>query len=722
MALRCAVISGVAAWLTLSGAAAADMAVPPTALAAQSWAGFYFGIHGGAGRKHNDFTDILSTTPFATVGGIESKGRVIGGHAGYNWQSGHIVSGIEIDFSATSIKGASTPASFLFALVNNVTAQVADNVKYLGTARARFGLAPIPEVLLYGTGGLAWERVERTNALSQVSPFFNINDVTKQPFDRFGWVAGVGAEVTLGSPNWIARAEYLHYDFGVVEATETAVAAGQVFAERASRQTINVGRAGLSYKFGGAAAASPDATISKAPSAVAPAVWAGFYLGGHAGTGRSHNDFSLLSSSGANQAGNLEARIDGVVAKGALVGGHAGYNWQFGGAVAGLELDFSVSGLRGTSAPGVLDLAPGTFIAETVGNDIKYLGTARTRLGFLANPDVLLYATAGLAWERLDRVDTFIMSFFGTTTTITREPQNRLGWAAGGGAEVMLGTPNRIGRLEYLHYDFGMVESISLDDRAKRQTINVGRVALSYKFGDSAASASAPSAAILKAPAVTVAETPWAGFYLGIHGGYGGSQNDFSRFVNTTPRAKVGGIIAQGTLFGGQTGYNWQYGGAVVGLELDFSASRIRGESAPVSVTLGAATAAATVADDVKYLGTLRARLGALPVPNLLLYGTAGLAWEKVDRISAAIAPAPPPPMSDTLRQPNDRFGLVAGVGAEMLLGSSNWIGRLEYLHYGFGTVEVVQESTGAGITTADRANKHWIDVGRLAVSYKIAP
>src|SRR6476660_1579212 len=43
-------------------------------------------------------------------------------------------------------------------------------------------------------------------------------------------------------------------------------------------------------------------------------------------------------------------------------------------------------------------------------------------------------------------------------------------------------------------------------------------------------------------------------------------------------------------------------------------------------------TVTRTITDDVKYLGSARARLGFLPVKNVLLYGTAGLAWERVEQ------------------------------------------------------------------------------------------
>jgi outer membrane immunogenic protein len=55
----------------------------------------------------------------------------------------------------------------------------------------------------------------------------------------------------LGSSNWIGRIEYLHYDFGQVEfsSTFTSTVPRQSGADNGGRQTINVARAGVSYKF-----------------------------------------------------------------------------------------------------------------------------------------------------------------------------------------------------------------------------------------------------------------------------------------------------------------------------------------------------------------------------------------------------------------------------------------------------------------------------------------
>ena len=76
---------------------------------ASAWTGFYLGVHGGYGWKSNDFS--FDEGAAGRLGGIDSRGWLAGGHAGYNWQYGRAVAGLEADFSLTGIKGSSTTAS-----------------------------------------------------------------------------------------------------------------------------------------------------------------------------------------------------------------------------------------------------------------------------------------------------------------------------------------------------------------------------------------------------------------------------------------------------------------------------------------------------------------------------------------------------------------------------------------------------------------------------------
>jgi outer membrane immunogenic protein len=714
--------------ISVVSALAADIAAVPRtpSVVMSSWAGFYLGAHGGYGWGDNDFLSVLSSDPLR-MGGIKSKGAIYGGHAGYNWQFGRVVAGVELDFSGADIRG-STAASITRPAIPPITFAFsrADDIKYLGTARARLGWLPADNVLLYGTAGLGWERVDRTETQIQTSFIgalpASFSTTSRTPLDRFGWVAGAGAEVALWNSNWVGRIEYLHYDFGTTESTTSFVTtpASASRIDRGGRQTIDAVRTGLSYKFGVFGPAS-GVTYAKAPVAAPQSSWAGFYLGVHGGYGWADNRFSTTLSVAP------PAVINGIKSAGWVAGGQVGHNWQFDRVVAGLELDLSGTGIEGSSTTPLLDTGGGRTETFKLSDRVKYLGTARGRLGWLPTDNILLYGTAGLAWERLERTETDVNTAGGVTeTAIYTSPVDHFGWVAGVGAESLLFGTNWVGRIEYLHYDFGTASSssstvinfpptpvISFANSAGRQTIDVVRAGISYKLGDPAL---APAVAYAKAPRLA-ALSNWDGLYLGVHGGYGWSDNDFS-FDQGNGR-RIGGITSKGWVGGGQAGYNWQFGRAVAGLEADFSVTGIKGDSAPLVTGGGLVTN--TLSDDVKYLGTARGRLGWLPLDNVLLYGTAGLAWERVNRTETWVDLSPPPATFISTR-PDDHFGWVAGAGAETLLWNSNWIGRVEYLHYDFGTIEgTTNFSSTNPATTArvDHGGRQTIDVVRAGVSYK---
>ena len=119
-----------------------------------------------------------------------------------------------------------------------------------------------------------------------------------------------------------------------------------------------------------------------------------------------------------------------------------------------------------------------------------------------------------------------------------------------------------------------------------------------------------------------------------------------SRSVPLNPLVTFGGINSRGWVAGGQAGYNWQL--AAGSRALKWTAARRRsGRSATPLVRTWARRLkfTNTASDDVQYLGTVRARVGgAVPFANtdVLLYGTAGLAWERVNRADRTILVVPP--------------------------------------------------------------------------------
>jgi|SRR5437588_7652960 outer membrane immunogenic protein len=64
---------------------------------------------------------------------------------------------------------------------------------------------------------------------------------------KTGWTAGAGFEVAL-APNWTAKAEYLHTEFGSESVTVLNVAA-EPNVHRVARYQIDIARLGLNYRF-----------------------------------------------------------------------------------------------------------------------------------------------------------------------------------------------------------------------------------------------------------------------------------------------------------------------------------------------------------------------------------------------------------------------------------------------------------------------------------------
>ena len=110
------------------------------------------------------------------------------------------------------------------------------------------------------------------------------------------------------------------------------------------------------------------------------------------------------------------------------------------------------------------------------------------------------------------------------------------------------------------------------------------------------------SRASLLRPAVQLSPI-WQGLYGGVHLGWGWSGD------------------ADGVVGGGQVGYNWQSRQFVYGIEGDISAADIG-----ISETFVVPGAVLTASASIDWITTLRGRFGILLKPNLLLYGTAGLA------------------------------------------------------------------------------------------------
>ena len=696
--------------LTAAANTSAVAAQPAPTLPAWSWTGFYLGTHWGGGWARDPIVDPVFGSKLPAITDVNSSGWLGGFQAGANWQTGQWVGGLELDISGTGIKGSSSTGGTAteFGVTVTGSATQADKFDMIGSGRLRLGYLPWPNVLLYGTGGLAWARIDQTSSLTETfTGAFSETGIVSEltPSWRYGWVAGLGAEARIGNTNWLGRIEYLHYDFGDSGANEEL---DEEFIQSSGRITVDAVRAGLSYKFGmsGFGPALWDyagplydhaSLYTKAPPAAAPWTWTGFYIGGHAGYGWGHDPF--------------DPTID---SRGVLGGVQAGANWQKGSWVGGLELDQSATGIKGSATDSFGDIYSDKF---------RLLGSARARLGYLVWPSMLLYGTVGLAWTDLDQI---FNDGAGTSST----PSRRFGWVAGVGAEKRIASTNWIGRIEYLHYDFGDSGSDNTVDTiggvttvdgftTGRLTADVVRAGVSYKFGGDPAGA---PPALYKAP--PMAPATWSGFYLGAHGGYGWGRDPFTTNEDpfSTTNVVLSGINSNGWLGGFQAGVNRQIDPWVVGAEIDLSATGIKGSTSGVA-TDGTTTETDAETDKFDYLGSGRARLGFLPTPNVLLYGTGGLAWTRFVQTFGTMDVPSGSSFSEISTVPSWRWGWVAGIGAETRIPGSNWLARVEYLHYDFGNTGSFAETLivpGGSASFADTTGRLTVDAVRAGFDYQL--
>jgi outer membrane immunogenic protein len=182
-----------------------------------------------------------------------------------------------------------------------------------------------------------------------------------------------------------------------------------------------------------------------------------------------------------------------------------------------------------------------------------------------------------------------------------------------------------------------------------------------------------------EAPAAPMVEPPlntWTGPYAGVTLGYAfaGDTNADTPFNNE--------IGTDGFLLGGFAGYNYQMGNFVAGGEADIGYSWEEGSNAGLTSESGVE-------------GSLRARLGYVVSPNILLYATAGGAAKDLEVSGGGF--------SDS----NTMIGWTAGGGADIMV-TDNVFGRVEYRYTDFGS-----DTFDLGASSADVEDKnHRINFG----------
>ena len=268
------VLLAIAALAFAAGSAsAADIAARPYTKAPPivqlyDWTGFYIGGDvGGVSQRDSGNSNFFQTAGSANnplALSSSSSSFIGGGHIGYNWQFAPTwVLGIEADAQWLNAKN-----SFCRGLDSNLLGcadtgrgfgTIESETKWLATVRGRLGYT-FDRFMVYGTGGVAFGEVN-TNVgfnclVAGCAVSANVIATSGSANDtRTGWVAGAGIEWMFAN-NWMVRAEYLHVDLGTATGTVFLPAlncsAGGPCGMSYSRDlTYDMGRVGLSYKFGG---------------------------------------------------------------------------------------------------------------------------------------------------------------------------------------------------------------------------------------------------------------------------------------------------------------------------------------------------------------------------------------------------------------------------------------------------------------------------------------
>jgi outer membrane immunogenic protein len=268
------------------------------------------------------------------------------------------------------------------------------------------------------------------------------------------------------------------------------------------KKILPVGAA-LAALLGGSAFAA-DMRPAPAYAPPPPAYnWTGGYWGVNVGYSWGDARFDSAFSSAAagvplaNAAISERQNIDGVIG-----GVQGGYNYQSGIWVWGWETDIQASGQKGGSTfAGALGTGIGPIpFTATTDHKLEWFGTARTRLGFLWSPNVLVYATGGVAYGEVKDSAIINASTAGGAVraqVVDTFKDVKAGWTLGAGIEGALGN-GWSAKVEYLYIDLGETERtgsavvlatgagtvfVANANQTFRTTDNIVRAGLNYKFG-----------------------------------------------------------------------------------------------------------------------------------------------------------------------------------------------------------------------------------------------
>ena len=232
----------------------------------------------------------------------------------------------------------------------------------------------------------------------------------------------------------------------------------------------------------GMAEKAPADMAVKAPRSPAAPVYGGtgWYVGGNVGYSWGHADIDLNGTGSFDFSDANRTYLDGVIG-----GGQIGYKYQFGpDSILGLEADIQGSGQRGGHT--FFDPFSAGTAVTSYDAKINWFGTVRGRFGYSIVPQLLYYATGGLAFGQVETSGNTISPVGGSAFSASK---THTGFSIGGGIEGSVWLPaNWTWRLEYLFLNLETLDVATSLSAAGGTTThieftdNIVRVGLNYQF------------------------------------------------------------------------------------------------------------------------------------------------------------------------------------------------------------------------------------------------
>jgi outer membrane immunogenic protein len=244
-------------------------------------------------------------------------------------------------------------------------------------------------------------------------------------------------------------------------------------------------------------------------------------------------------------------------------------------------------------------------------------------------------------------------------------------------------------------------------------------IVLSVLAAGPAMSADLPLRSVYKAPPPPAVWFDWSGFYVGGHVGYGWGDADIADFTLSYKKVLLPArsIDAEGFLGGVQGGWNYQFGPFVLGAELEFSWSDIKGDVTSAIVAgkgQGQGAGSTSLSSNATWISTAAARFG-YAWDGFLVYGKIGAAFAQFDYDNNITFTVGRTTTVGNASASDTRSGWIVGTGVEWAF-ASDWSAKAEYNYMDFGSRKVDFASFGGGPVSLDIDQR--ISVIKAGVNY----